>query len=60
MGMGDIPGILLDVTHAEEVADGCATSEPVSISSLCDELTEGNSSRDREFPWCMLHLSNWL
>lgn len=40
-----IPGIDLDVIqlyaiHAEEVDNGCITSEPVSISTVCDDLTE--------------------
>lgn len=40
-----IPGIDLDVVqlyaiHVEEVDDGCLTSELLSISTVCDDLTE--------------------
>lgn len=36
-----IPGIQLNAIHVEEVADGCTILELVSISTLCEDLTEG-------------------
>ena len=34
-------GTQLDVVHVEEVADGCFTSELLSIATLCDNVPKG-------------------
>jgi len=34
-------GLQLVFFHVEEVSDGCSTSEPASIATLCDDVAEG-------------------
>lgn len=54
--------VQLDVTHVEELADGCSISELVSEAPLCN-LTEGvscmqNNRVERASPW--YNLGDWL
>ena len=53
--------IQLYVIHVEEVADGCSISEPISETTLCNDLDEGvqassKQQGNRATPWYMLHL----
>lgn len=58
-----------DVIHVDEVTDGYAVSERVSITTLCDDLTEGiqaYAQQQREYGNSLVYsafdgdLSNWL